>query len=164
MAIPSRLRRNSPGSWPRLSSISLPASISHLPGTGAGDLDPVTAPFVGDAFLKSVIDGWRTNLNDLEKNFRKIRRKAKKYGKRANCSGDQEKRKKGAPRRRDAPVEDKGYIFSSSRVLATAAADFSNRPSSSALSFKGRIFSMPPAPRITGTPKKMSFKPYSPSR
>ena len=53
----------------------------------------------------------------------------------------------------DRPPPFLPYIFNSSRVLATAAADFCSIASSSWLSFKVRIFSIPPAPKITGTPK-----------
>jgi hypothetical protein len=71
----------------------------------------VTAPFVDDAFLKSVIDGWRTNLNDLKKNFRKIRGKAKKiWGKGRTAAGWSGGEQKGAPPVKDAPVGQKAYI------------------------------------------------------
>jgi hypothetical protein len=63
------LRRNSPGSWPRLSSMCLPDFIPHLP------CGRRRRPWVGAGASRSfylsylVIDGWQANLNTYEKDL-----------------------------------------------------------------------------------------------
>ncbi|MCL4502560.1 MAG: hypothetical protein M1438_12040, partial [Deltaproteobacteria bacterium] len=55
---------------------------------------------------------------------------------------------KGKAAREGRPT--RNYIFSSSRVLATAAADFCSMSSSSLVSFRVMIFSMPHPQHVGG--------------
>src|SRR5688572_32168039 len=55
-------------------------------------------------------------------------------------------------------------VFNTSFILLTASALLLNKPFSSTLRLKSTIFSHPFLPITTGTPRQISFCPYSPSR